>query len=54
MIYEYKCTKCQKVYDVFSNYVEKKDKKCIFCGEKSYRIMSKANVIYKNKKSEDN
>jgi putative FmdB family regulatory protein len=42
MIYEYKCSKCQKIFEIFSNYKGEKTKKCVFCGEESNRIISQS------------
>jgi putative FmdB family regulatory protein len=46
MIFEYKCPKCQKVHEVFSNYKAEKEKDCIFCGGKSENIISKSNFKF--------
>lgn len=46
MIFEYRCTKCNQVFEVFSNYKGEKEKKCVFCGEVANKIISKSNFKF--------
>lgn len=48
MIYEYRCTNidCGKVFEIFSNYKEEKDKECIYCKKIAKRIISQSNFKF--------
>lgn len=46
--YEYKCSKCKKVFDVFQKITEKPLKKCPKCSSLVERLISKgAGLIFK-------
>ncbi|MCK4777267.1 MAG: zinc ribbon domain-containing protein [Actinomycetia bacterium] len=46
-IYEYKCVKCNNIFDVMQNIDDKKITKCIHCNGKVKRVYSPAGIIFK-------
>ncbi|MFW6324856.1 MAG: FmdB family zinc ribbon protein [Desulfovibrionales bacterium] len=46
-IYEYRCTKCQQIFEEFQSGFEEKDATCPFCSGTSRRIISNTTFVLK-------
>ncbi|MDO8461231.1 MAG: zinc ribbon domain-containing protein [Deltaproteobacteria bacterium] len=46
-IYEYKCSKCSQVFEIFHKITEKKAQKCARCGSRLERLISQTSFALK-------